>query len=457
MLDVIVIGAGFSGLQAAYSAQKAGLSVAVVEARDRVGGKIWSVPLASGRGYAELGGAWINNSLQPRVWSYVERFGLEVVTQRLEGKAVMQESPDSRLEFPFGVTPDWSEEEKKNLEYIRDHIQAESLKPGLPSAQDDSVSLDQYVRNLGALPKVASMVNLWARVMHGLESTEESAGWFIDYCRRNKGLLAIRADDSTGGQYMRFKDGAQSIAEGIARLIGAENIHLGSPVASINQHGAHVSVVTRDGRTFNARRCILSIPSTMYRELNITPALPKPVQEVTDGTVLGDYNKAIVCYDQPWWRGEGFNGYFASYTGPVILARDTSVDERNHYSLTCFINGQPGRDWSKLYPHERRAVVLKQIAKIYKADANSEAFRPIDIFDQVWKHEEFSRGALAPVTALGHLTKYASVYGKPVGNLHFVGTEYSTEWKGYMEGALCSGERGAHEVVEAMQKVPAKL
>ena len=77
----------------------------------------------------------------------------------------------------------------------------------MPSAQDDSVSLDQYVRNLGALPKVASMVNLWARVMHGLESTEESAGWFIDYCRRNKGLLAIRADDSTGGQYMRFKDG----------------------------------------------------------------------------------------------------------------------------------------------------------------------------------------------------------------------------------------------------------
>ncbi|RMZ48503.1 hypothetical protein AFCA_008405 [Aspergillus flavus] len=457
MLDVLVIGAGFSGLQAAYSAQQAGLSTAVVEARDRVGGKIWSVPLASGRGYAELGGAWINNSLQPRVWKYVERFGLEVVTQRLEGTAVMQETQDSRLEFPFGVSPDWSEAEKNNLAYIRDHIQAESLKPGLPSAQDDNVSLDQYVRNLGALPKVANMVNLWARVMHGVESTEESAAWFIDYCHRNKGLLAIRADDSTGGQYMRFKDGAQSIAEGIARLVGAQNIHLGSPVASVNEHGSHVSVVTRDGRTFNARKCILSIPSTMYKELNITPGLPQPVQEVADGTVLGDYNKAIVCYDRPWWRSEGFNGYFASYAGPVILARDTSVDERNHFSLTCFVNGQPGRDWSKLYPHERRAVVIKQIAKIFKADANSEAFRPIEVFDQVWKHEEFSRGALAPIHALGHLTKYASVYGKPVGNLHFVGTEYSTEWKGYMEGALCSGERGAREVVESVKKVPSKL
>lgn len=81
------------------------------------------------------------------------------------------------------------------------------MKSGLPSAEADNVTLDQYVRNLGALPKTAEMVNLWAEVMHGLESTEESAAWFIDYCRRNKGFLAIRADDSTGGQYLRFQDG----------------------------------------------------------------------------------------------------------------------------------------------------------------------------------------------------------------------------------------------------------
>lgn len=108
MLDVIVIGAGFSGLQAAYSAKQAGLSVAVVEARDRVGGKIWSVPLASERGCAELGGAWINDSLQPRVWAYVQRFGLKVVKQRLEGTAVMHTSDNYRFEFPFGTAPDVS-------------------------------------------------------------------------------------------------------------------------------------------------------------------------------------------------------------------------------------------------------------------------------------------------------------------------------------------------------------
>lgn len=105
-LDVIVIGAGLSGLQAAYTLKQAGLNFVVVEARDRVGGKVWSVPLASGRGCVELGAAWINDRLQPRIWGYARRFGMKVVQQRLEGKAVMQEDGESRSEFPFGVTPD---------------------------------------------------------------------------------------------------------------------------------------------------------------------------------------------------------------------------------------------------------------------------------------------------------------------------------------------------------------
>ncbi|KAL4884850.1 hypothetical protein BJY04DRAFT_232380 [Aspergillus karnatakaensis] len=454
MFDLLIIGAGLSGLQAAQSAQQAGLSVAVIEARDRVGGKIWSVPLASGRGYADLGGAWINVTLQPRVGAYVKKFGLKTVQQRLQGKAVMQERPGERFEFPFGVTPSgFTAQEKKSLEFIRDHIQAESLTAGPSKVADDNISLDQYVRDLGALPNVVKMVNLWAQVMHGLEATEYSAAWFIDYCRRNRGLLAIRADDASGGQHLRFQNGAQSLATNIAGLVGSSNIHLSSPVLSIIDHGSHTTVTTTTGKTFTGRKTIISIPSTMYKELNISPSLPQRVQEVTNATVLGDYNKAIVCYDKPWWRSEGFNGYFASYTGPVILGRDTSVEESRHYSLTCFVNGKPGREWSKLRPHERRAVVLKQLAQIFKGGkgVEEEVYKPIEFFDQVWQHETYSRGALAPITALGHYTKFADVYGKPVGNLHFVGTEYSTEWKGYMEGAICSGEVGAKEVVEALR------
>lgn len=98
-------------------------------------------------------------------------------------------------------------EEKQNLEKIRDHIEAEAQKKVAPKREDDQVSLDTYVRKLGATEKTCKMVNLWVRAMHGLESTQESAAHFIDYCRRNHGLLAARADDHTGGNYLRVKGG----------------------------------------------------------------------------------------------------------------------------------------------------------------------------------------------------------------------------------------------------------
>lgn len=106
MYDLVVVGAGFSGLQAAYSAKKAGLSVVVVEARDRVGGKSWTVPLSNGRGVADLGAAWVNDTLQPRVWSYIKQFGIKTTKQRLGHTAVMQTAEGGRVEFPYGMVPD---------------------------------------------------------------------------------------------------------------------------------------------------------------------------------------------------------------------------------------------------------------------------------------------------------------------------------------------------------------
>lgn len=235
-------------------------------------------------------------------------------------------------------------------------------------------------------------------------------------------------------------------------MIGNSNIHLSAPVASIDDRKTHVTVTTTTGKTFVGKRCIISLPSTLYQDLNISPPLPPAVQEVANSTQLGHYNKAIVCYDKPWWRDLGYNGFVMSYKGPVVVARDTSVDEERFYALTCFVNGNEGEKWGKLHPHERRSVVLDQLATLYDVGSDSEVYRPIEFFVQIWKHEPYSRGALAPVTALGHYTKFDSVYGKPVGNLHFVGTEFSPEWKGYMEGALCSGEQGAQELLEALQQ-----
>lgn len=105
MYDVIVIGAGLSGLQVATTTHKAGKSVLVLEARDRVGGKTWSVPLASGRGCVDFGAAWINDTNQKRMWAYTRQFGLEMVKQRVDGDCVMLEQGGKKHKFPFGKSP----------------------------------------------------------------------------------------------------------------------------------------------------------------------------------------------------------------------------------------------------------------------------------------------------------------------------------------------------------------
>lgn len=223
---------------------------------------------------------------------------------------------------------------------------------------------------------------------------------------------------------------------------------------SINDQKNQVTVTTTTGKAFTASKVIVSIPSTLFRDLTFHPQLPARLKEITDNTSLGHYNKVIICYDRPWWKDLGYNGVFFSYIGPVSLGRDSSIPEKRLYALTCFVNGKPGEEWSKLRPHDRRRSVLEQLANVYNVGPDSELWRPIEIFDQIWQHEQYSRGALAPIPALGHYTTFADIYGKPVGNIHFVGTEYSNHWKGYMEGALTSGDIGAQEVIQALDKEP---
>jgi monoamine oxidase len=103
--DVIVVGAGLSGLQAAYNIQKADFSCVVLEARHRVGGKTWSVPLASGKGCVDIGAAWTNDTNQTHITALVKKFRLELVQQNIEGDCIFQDQDGATHAFPYGTSP----------------------------------------------------------------------------------------------------------------------------------------------------------------------------------------------------------------------------------------------------------------------------------------------------------------------------------------------------------------
>jgi monoamine oxidase len=135
-----------------------------------------------------------------------------------------------------------------------------------------------------------------------------------------------------------------------------------------------------------------------------------------------------------------------SFVGPSTVTRDTS-DNIHQYSLTCFVVGEPGRQWSRLGPEARRNAILDQLARMFNTD---EARNVKQVLEQEWIHEEFSRGAPCPVFGKADSLRFNKVLRAPHSMVHFAGTETAHEWKGYMDGAIDSGQRVAKEVKRAL-------
>lgn len=242
-----------------------------------------------------------------------------------------------------------------------------------------------------------------------------------------------------------------SFPRGLALKLKSGTIKLNSPVQSITQVApSKVAVSTRDGLVYEAQKVIVTLPTPLYKEVNFSPSLPVEKLRVSDATILGYYSKAIVLYDRPWWSESGLCGLSQSFIGPISITRDTSTPSLKQYSLTCFIVGEPGRIWSQMA--DRKSAVLKQLVSIFGPTHNRDAMNPIEYVEQEWSKEEFSKGCPCPVTAIGNFSGAEEALQKPFGDIHFVGTETANAWKGYMEGAVRSGVRGAGEVITSLAK-----
>jgi monoamine oxidase len=227
-------------------------------------------------------------------------------------------------------------------------------------------------------------------------------------------------------------------------------VQLESPVRKIEQGSTanEAYVTTEDGRRIRCKRVIVSVPTPLYKEITFSPALPADKLKLVSSTTLGWVAKSIVCYDEPWWRKAGYSGLVQSFNGYVTIIRDTSSDMDGHFSLTCFSQGDSGRAWGELPPQERRDQVIAHIGRAF--EDKSAAAAHIGMFEQRWAPEQWSQGCPSPVMGPGLLGELGHTLRAPFENIHFVGTETAYEWKGYMEGAVRSGKRGAEEVVKSL-------
>jgi len=323
-----------------------------------------------------------------------------------------------------------------------------------PQGTEYEITMEDFITKNGGGATALATVAIWTRAMLGVEPADVSALYFLDYCKSGGGLMQMRSDRKDGGQYLRIRKGTQSFSKCIAADMTPGSVVLNMPVTRISQDAAGATVTTADGKVFTCKKVIVSVPTPLYKEITFTPALSGHKRLLTSSTKLGFYSKMIILYARPFWKDQGLCGMSQSFSSPVPVTRDTSVESEGHYSLTCFCTGGVGLDWGKLTAYERQKKVVDYVTEIF---GTPEASKPLEVVEQIWANEQWSQGAPCPVMAPGMMTELGHALREPFGSVHFVGTETSYEWKGYMEGAVRSGERGAGEVVAALQKEDAPM
>lgn len=196
----------------------------------------------------------------------------------------------------------------------------------------------------------------------------------------------------------------------------------------------------------------MSVPTTLYSTIKFDPALPVAKQRLANENQSGHTCKLVYVFREPWWQNLGLSGVLRAKQGPILFARDTSLPAANQWSITCFLSCERGRQWSQLPDAERRQGAWSHFQAMINGAGVLDISQPLNVLESDWTKGSL-RGGPCTVSPPGLLT---SVGGKaqrePFGNIHFVGTETSFSWKGYMEGAVQSGIRGAREVVTALGK-----
>lgn len=317
----------------------------------------------------------------------------------------------------------------------------------------DSMSFEAYLQSRGASETSMSTATVWTRAMLGQEPKDLSALYFLNYCRSGGGLLQMRSDRKGGGQHLRVRQGMQLFSKGLASDLPDGVIRLSSPVTAINNNTGNGAVeVHTKGHTIRARKVITTVPTPVLKNVSFSPDLPSSKRTWIESTTYGYYTKAMMVFRTPFWVDKGFCGLTQSFIGPAGVIRDTSSPVDNKHILTCFLGGKPGFAWATLSDIDREQSLLEQIGQLFKAEDIAEK-EFVQMVTYEWIKDEYS-GWGCPCTGLppGVLSSLGGgSLREPWADLHFAGTETAGEWKGYMEGAVRSGERAAAEIIKDLR------
>jgi monoamine oxidase len=498
--DVCIVGAGISGLAAAYRLHKAGSSVIVLEASDRIGGRVWTERLSNGTPF-EIGAQWVSDSgLQPHLRALMQELSgdrhkdIDLSEQYVGGKNVFIGS-DGKVDYYYEVPPKDSpadglppiSEEAKidlgaavaSLGYMASAVDLESrwqqvdfeplLSGGVSdTAAADRITLYNWIESNMSEPAAKALLAAGFRGMLGLEPEAVSLLHVVFFLKTfGSNFLNVTGSGEGQMQHYRIPGGVGQIIDAIINELGSTAVRTNCPVRNISQDQDHVTV-SSENVSVKARRAIVATTSVAANFIHFDPPLPPDRAQLQQRMGLGSFWKIWLVYDEPFWRPD-LSGQIVSILSKSFVSntRDSTLPgEGQPGLLTCFVDADKARELAHMTREKRRATILDEMAHAFgklgeRARNLSQKVRFPAIppqnpeadsyFEWNWSLPEWIRGDYAAAPGPGVYTAYGfgPAIQQPVGRVHWAGSDTGKECYGSLTGAVEAGDRAATEVLTA--------